>query len=218
MSLKTKTIRFVALGVFSAPAMLLATEPRIIVPSKAPTKVVFESDNATFDVLNRFRNTRSSEQIHFQAIETLFPRVPDRESVREGYSMVKEIVDAKKAALQAAAELEAERARLEAARAELEAQAQAQQAQTWEAEPEEFDYYDFADAANVVVEPQPRKSSVRHHHSHSTHNGNSHRAHGQANSNRAKNKHVHHSKKASKSVAKWPWSSGHKRAGRAARR
>lgn len=181
MSLKTKTFRIVALGVFSTPAILMATEPRIIVPTTAPTKVVFERDNETYEVLNRFRNARSSEQIHFQAIETLFPRVPDRESVREGYSMVKEIVDAKKAAIQAAAELEAERARLEAARVDLETQAQvAQQAQeqTWDAEPEEFDYYEFDEALKQQVESEPIRNQV---HKHSAHNN---RARSNANSNK----------------------------------
>lgn len=148
MSWKKQSLRVFALSVFAAPATLFAAEPRVIVPSPRPPQVVIETDNSTYDVLNKFRNARSSEQIHFQAIETLFPPTPERASVRRGYTMVRELVDAKKAASEAAARLEEERAKLEAARVELESQAK----DKWEIESDEFDYYEFD---NSDVEPQP---------------------------------------------------------------
>lgn len=171
-----KSFRLVALGVLATPATLFAIEPRIIVPSPTPPKVVFETDNAAYDVLDKFRNARSSENIHFQAIETLFPRVPERDSVRQGYTMVKELVDAKKAATEAAARLEEERAKLEAARAELEAQTQAEAEDKWDVEPDEFDYYEFDDAS-LEPEPAPAAKTVHNHHRHHHQHGHAHHNH-----------------------------------------
>jgi hypothetical protein len=173
MSWKTKSLRLVALSVIAGPTTLLAVEPRIIEPSPTPPKIVFETDSAPYNVLDKFRNARSSEQIHFQAIETLFPRVPEPESLRQGYTMVKELVDAKKAAIEAAAELEVERAKLEATRAELEKRVEAEKLaeEQWEVEPDEFDYYNLDD-----LEPQPEpqlnptattvQTHNQHHHVH----------------------------------------------------
>lgn len=166
------SLNIIALSLVSAPAALWAGEPRLIESSPTPPKVVFEKDDQRYDVLDRFRNTRSSEQIHFQAIETLFPRVPERQSIRQGYTMVKELVDAKKAANEAADLLEQERIRLEAARqayesrqAELESQAaelERQAEEKWEDEPEEFDYYEF-DNADVQPQPEPQRTVHRTH-------------------------------------------------------
>ena len=152
MSWKNKSLRVFAFGIFAAPTTLFSGEPRIIVPSSQPPQVVFETDNSTYDVLTKFQNTRSSEHIHFQAIETLFPPKPERANVRRGYTMVKELVDAKKAAMESAARLDEERARLAAVRAELESQAQRAK---WEPESDEFDYYEFDSSK---VEPEPKSS------------------------------------------------------------
>ncbi len=192
MSYTVRAFRFLALSALSAPAFVYATEPRIIVPSKMAPKVVFERDSATLDVLNQFRNARSSEQIHFQPIETLFPRVPNRENVHEGYSMVKEIVDAKKAAIEAAEEMEEERARLAAARAELEEKEAQSKEAGWGKVPEEFDYYEFS---KLEPEPEPAaKAKVSSSSTtNSTHKSSSHH-HGHAH-NHSKTKQSNHANK-----------------------